>query len=567
MDLRSRLSTLIAVRVVVGTVLLGSALLVEINRPGAYPSDPFFVLIGLTYALSVLYLASLRFVERYPWIADAQLGADAILVSAFIHVTGGITSYFSSLYLLPIMAASTVRFRRGALQVAALSVVLYLALVSSQYLEPTAFFPASWQAVGPSELPTAHFAQYTVAINLFGFFAVALLSGSLAENLRTAGARLERASTQIADLRAFNQYVIDSMLSGLVTADMAGRILTFNRAAASITGLSAGQAIGHDVGEVLQLPAQVRGRLLTLGVTRSQRSDYQYRWPDGRLMEIGLTVTTLSLPDGRSGYLLTFQDVTDVRRLERGARMQQRLAAVGEMAAGIAHEIRNPLASMSGSIQVLRQELVLTDDQAQLMDIVLRESERLNETIRSFLAYARPQRFTLTRLDIRRVVQDTATLLRNSAEVRDDHVIDVDLPDDPVWYEADENQIRQILWNLATNGLRAMLSGGRLVLSAKTEREARQDELTITIEDQGCGIPPTELDSLFQPFRSSFEKGTGLGLAIVHRIVTDYNGSIQVLSTVGTGTTVRVRLPLRAPAPNDEPATATPVVAGDRARI
>jgi two-component system sensor histidine kinase PilS (NtrC family) len=515
----------------------------------------------------VLYLASLRFVDRYPWIADAQLGADAFLVSAFIHVTGGITSYFSSLYLLPIMAASTVRFRRGALQVAALSVVLYLALVSSQYLEPTAFFPASWQAIGPSELPTARFAQYTVAINLFGFFAVALLSGSLAENLRTAGASLERASTQIADLRAFNQYVIDSMLSGLVTADMDGRILTFNRAAASITGLSTGQAIGHDVGEVLQLPTELRGRLLTLGETRSQRADHQYRWPDGRQMEIGLTVSTLSLPDGRSGYLLTFRDVTEVRRLERGARMQQRLAAVGEMAAGIAHEIRNPLASMSGSIQVLRQELALSEDQAQLMDIVLRESERLNETIRSFLAYARPQRFTLTRLDIRRVVQDTATLLRHSAEVRDDHVIDVDLPDDPVWYEADENQIRQILWNLATNGLRAMLSGGRLVLSAKTEREARQEELTITIEDQGCGIPATELDSLFQPFRSSFEKGTGLGLAIVHRIVTDYNGSIQVLSTVGTGTTVRVRLPLQTPALNDEPATATPAVAGDRLRI
>ena len=261
-----------------------------------------------------------------------------------------------------------------------------------------------------------------------------------------------------------------------------------------------------------------------------------------------MTATTLSLPDGRSGYLFTFQDVTDVRRLERGARMQQRLAAVGEMAAGIAHEIRNPLASMSGSIQVLRQELPLSEEQAQLMDIVLRESERLNETIRSFLAYARPQRFTLTRLDVRRVVQDTAMLLRNSADVRDDHVVDVDLPADPVWYEADENQIRQILWNLATNGLRAMPSGGRLLLSAKTEREGGQDELSITIQDQGCGIPAADLDSLFQPFRSSFEKGTGLGLAIVHRIVTDYNGSIQVSSTVGTGTTVRVRLPIRASA-------------------
>jgi two-component system sensor histidine kinase PilS (NtrC family) len=549
MDLRSRLSTLIAVRVIVGTLLLGSAILVQLNRPGAFPVNPFFFLIGLTYALSVIYIGTLRFVDRHPWIADAQLGADAILVSAFIHVTGGITSYFSSLYLLPIMAASTVRFRRGALQVATLTAILYLALVISQYIEPTAFFPRSWQALGASELPSQRFAQYTVAINLFGFFAVAVLSGSLAENLRSAGARLERASTQIADLRAFNQYVIDSMLSGLVTADMDGRILTFNRSASNITGLAAGQTVGRDIREVMQLPVQFIGRLQSLGETRSHRADHQYRSPDGRLLEIGLTVTTLSLPDGRSGYLFTFQDVTDVRRLERGARMQQRLAAVGEMAAGIAHEIRNPLASMSGSIQVLRQELPLSDEQAQLMDIVLRESERLNDTIKSFLAYARPQRVALTRLDIRRVVQDTATLLRNSTEVREDHVVDVDLPAEPVWFEADENQVRQILWNLATNGLRAMTSGGRLLMAAKAERDSEQDELIITIGDQGCGIPAADLDSLFQPFRSTFDKGTGLGLAIVHRIVTDYNGSIQVSSTVGTGTTVRVRLPMRSPEP------------------
>ena len=549
MNLRSRLSTLIAVRVIVSTLLLGSAILVQLSRPGAFPIDPFFFLIGLTYALSVIYLGTLKYVDRYPWIADAQLGADAILVSAFIHVTGGITSYFSSLYLLPIMAASTVRFRRGALQVATLSAVLYLALVGAQYLEPTAFFPASWQALGPQELPSQRFAQYTVAINLFGFFAVALLSGSLAENLRSAGARLERASTQIADLRAFNQYVIDSMLSALVTADMDGRILTFNRAASKITGLSAGQTIGRDVGDVLQLPAQFRTRLQMLGETRSHRADHQYRSPDGRLLEIGLTVTTLSLPDGRSGYLFTFQDVTDVRRLERGARMQQRLAAVGEMAAGIAHEIRNPLASMSGSIQVLRQELPLSEEQAQLMDIVLKESERLNDTIKSFLAYARPQRVMLTRLDVRRVVHDTAMLLRNSSELHDDHQVDVDLPAEPVWIEADENQIRQIVWNLATNGLRAMTSGGRLLMSAKTERDAGQDELSVTISDQGCGIPPADLDGLFQPFRSTFDKGTGLGLATVHRIVTDYNGSIQVSSTVGSGTTVRVRLPMGTAAP------------------
>jgi two-component system sensor histidine kinase PilS (NtrC family) len=548
MNLRSRLSTLIAVRVVVSTLLLGSAIVIQINRPGEFPIDPFFFLIGLTYALSVGYLATLNFAVRHGWLIDLQLGLDALLVSAFIQVTGGITSYFSSLYVLPIIASSTIRFRRGALQVAVLSAVLYLALVSAQYIDALAYLPASWHFTAPVELPTLRFAQYTVATNLFGFMAVAILSGSLAEGLRSAGVRLRDASQEIKDLRAFNEYVIDSLLSGLLTTDAHGSIVTFNRAAATITRTQPDSVIGRDVGDVLQLPPHLRTKLASLEPGRSLRMDLEYRTSDARILDIGLTATTIGFPNGGTGYLFTFQDVTAVRRLERNARLQQRLAAVGEMAAGIAHEIRNPLASMSGSIQVLRQELPLSEEQEQLMDIVLRESERLNDTIRSFLAYARPQRFDVARLDVRSVVQDAALLLRNSSDVREGHVIEVDVPSEPVWYEADENQIRQIVWNLATNGLRAMSRGGRLVLAVRLEpTDSSHGDLVLAVSDEGCGIPADELDGIFQPFRSSFEKGTGLGLAIVHRIVTDYEGLIQVSSTVGVGTTVRVRLPIRHP--------------------
>ena len=541
MDLRSRLSRLIAIRVVVSTVLLGSAILIQLNRPGAFPIDPFFFLIGLTYALSIVYFATLRFANRYPWLADAQLGADALLVSGFIGLTGGIVSYFSSLYFLPIIAAGTIRFRRGALQVATLSALLYVAIVSAQYLDT---FPY-WLGGRFFELPTWQFAQYTIAINVFGFLAVALLAGSLAERLRSADARLVDASIEIKDLRAFNEYVIDGLLSGLVTTDADRRVLTFNRAAATITGIPAAQAIGHDASEVLQLSAGVRTQLTTLVQTRSLRVDMEYRTGEGRLLDIGIMVTMIAFPNGQSGYLYTFQDVTELKRLERNARLQQRLAAVGEMAAGIAHEIRNPLAAMSGSIQVLRQELPLSEDQRQLMDIVLRESERLNDTIRSFLAYARPVKFAVARLDLGKVVQDTALLLRNSSEARDIHAVDVRVPPQPVWYEADEHQIRQIVWNIASNGLRAMPQGGRLLLSVETGVAGAQDEVVLSVQDAGRGIPAEELDGIFQPFRSSFERGTGLGLSIVHRIVSDYGGVIQVSSTVGVGTTVRVRLPVR----------------------
>jgi two-component system, NtrC family, sensor histidine kinase PilS len=544
MDLKSRLYTLITVRVVVSTLLLGSAILIQLNRPGAFPVDPFFFLIGLTYGLSVVYIATLRYAARYDWLADVQFAVDAILVSAFIHVTGGITSYFSSLYVLPIIAASTVRFRRGALQVATLSALLYLGLVTAQVSGIP--LPALLQT--PIEiLPTPRIVQYTVAINLGGFFAVALLAGSLAEGLRSAGARLEDASHEIEDLRAFNEYVIDNLLSGLATADAEQRVLTFNRAAASITGVPAQRAIGADVGGVLQLPEHFREQLHTLTERRSMRVDFNYQTPDNRTIDIGLSTSRLVFPNGRAGYLFTFQDVTEVKRIERDGRLQQRLAAVGEMAAGIAHEIRNPLASMSGSIQVLRQELPLSDDQEQLMDIVLKESERLNNTIRSFLAYARPQRSHVSTIDLRTILQDTAALLRNGADVHEGHEILVDVPPEPVWYDADESQIRQVVWNLATNGLRAMRArAGRLTLAIRNEPAGDlAGDVALVVDDQGCGIAPDDLDGIFQPFRSTFEKGTGLGLPVVHRIVTDYHGVIQVSSTVGTGTTVHVRLPHR----------------------
>ncbi len=540
-ELRRKLAWLIAIRAILSTILLGSATLMQLSAPGSFPIDPFFSLIGLTYALTIFYAATLRYVDRFRWLVDLQLAGDALIVSAFIYLTGGVASYFSLVYVLPIVAASTVQFRRGGLLVATFSTVLYVGLVLGQYtvgdvlLQPRSGMPSV-------VLPPRILAQYTVALNVFSFFAVALLSGSLAEEVRTTGARLVRASTEIAGLQALNQYVIDSLPSGLVTTDPQQRILTFNRAAELITGVESPAALGRPIGDVLQLPASVLKVLNDDLPNEARRLEFFYRMGDGRgEIELGLSATHLETPCGRAGFLFSFQDVTKIKKLARDASLQQRLAAVGEMAAGIAHEIRNPLASMSGSIQILRQELPLSLEQEQLMDIVLRESERLNNTIRSFLAYARPQRFAIARLDVRRALSDAALLLRNSSDVNERHVIDVDVPPHELWYEADEDQIKQIVWNLATNGIRAMPDGGRLRLTVASEPVSRG--VVIKVQDEGIGIPSTELDGLFQPFHGTFAKGSGLGLAIVHRIVSDYNGEIQVSSQPGQGTTVSVRLP------------------------
>ena len=557
---RRRLLWLIGARAVVVTLLLGTAILMEdLSAPGALPIDPFFFLIGLTYALTLVYVLLLKQAERNPWLVDVQLACDALVVSALVYMTNGVASYFTSLYALPIIAASTIQSQRSGMMVGVLSSLMYSAIVGAQYSGT----PMAPIVVGADLLPPRRVGFFIAGLNIFGFMAVAALSGYLAERLRRAGAALEHTANQLAELQAFSEHVISSLSGGLATTDVGGRILSFNKAAAAITGISAAEAIDRRAADVLQLPPEITsvfrpprrnagdvddspadsGTASAEPAPKLPRVEYAFKARDGREIELGISTAILTTPRGEVGFVFTFQDVTEVRRQEREARIQQRLAAVGEMAAGIAHEIRNPLASMSGSLQILRQELPLSEEQSQLMDIVLRESDRLNDTIRSFLDYAKPQRNALTRLDVRGLVTDTGTLLQNSPERLEAHRVRCDVPGEPVWCLADEAQIRQIVWNLATNGLRAMPDGGTLTLKAAAVEEQGKPLVTIAVSDEGIGIAPEELDGILQPFRGGFTRGTGLGLSIVHRIVSDYGGELAVTSERGRGTTVTVRLP------------------------
>ncbi|HSL20032.1 MAG TPA: ATP-binding protein [Vicinamibacterales bacterium] len=546
---RRKLLMVIAARAAAVTIVLGSATLLQVRTAGAFPGDPFFFLIGLTYALTVVYTLTLSYAVRHRWLVDLQFAFDALIVSVIVYMTGGIESFFSSMFVLPILAAAALQYYRGAVTVAVLSALMFGGLVVSQYAGPYGPF-VSWPAGPETVLPPLRLALFTLGLNLFGFFAIGLLGGYLAESARRADVRLKQASTRIADLEAFNAHVIDSLTSGLLTADATGRVMSFNRAARQISGVDAADAIGADAGELLQLPPEWRAALAGgIDAHRVLRTEYGYQTKDGRHIELGVSMAVLATPFGPAGYLFTFQDVTEAKKREREGRVQQRLAAVGEMAAGIAHEIRNPLASMAGSIQVLRDELPLTPEQAQLMDIVLRESERLNDTIKNFLAYARPQRSALQRLDLRTIVEETATLLRHSVECTERHEVKVELPPFDVPLVGDEAQLRQIVWNLATNGLRAMPAGGPLTLSVGLQPAgdgAHEPGAVLRVRDRGVGIPPEERDGIFQPFRGAFSRGSGLGLSIVHRIVSDYAGEIDVSSSPGEGTTVEVRLPGRA---------------------
>ena len=529
-----RLSRLVAVRLGAATLLAVFAVALALVGSALWPLDRAVVALAGLFVIALVDAATVRYASRFAFTADLHFILDALLISAYVFATGGVTSVFTPLYALPIVAAAGVQYRRGSVRVAVLASLCFVVIVLSQY-SPGTRLPG---LDGPV-LPPVDVAWVTVGINVFAFFAVAFLAGQLAENLRWADVAVEAASEKIADLEAFNRNVIDHLASGLATMDASGHVLTFNRAATAITGWSA-DVTGQLASAVLQLPEPFAQALAAdADAARARRVDYTYHRADGRPIELGVSAAPLPLGAGERGFIFTFQDVTDIKGLERTAQMRQRLAAVGEMAAGIAHEIRNPLASMSGAMQVLRGELPLSAEQAQLMDIVLRESDRLNGTISSFLAYARPSQVEVSRIDARRPVQDAAALLRTSPETSAHHRVDVTVPDAPVWVDADENQLRQIVWNLATNGLKAMPRGGRLELFAVSEDGA----VGIGARDEGTGIPTEEVDAIFHPFRGSFGRGSGLGLAIVHRIVTDYNGRIDVQSALGRGTTITARFP------------------------
>jgi two-component system sensor histidine kinase PilS (NtrC family) len=249
------------------------------------------------------------------------------------------------------------------------------------------------------------------------------------------------------------------------------------------------------------------------------------------------------------GYVISFQDLTDIIRLEEEVRLKDRMAAVGRMAAGIAHEIRNPLTAMHGSVEILRSHANFPPQDAKLLDILIRESDRLNQFVEDFLNYARPRKFERHPLDLVPVLRDSVTLLRNSAKIRENHTVHLHLEAQSVRILGSADQLKQVFWNLAQNAVRAMPRGGDLTIRLQ---KASDDAAQIVFEDTGIGMTPEEREQLFQPFQSGFAVGIGLGLSIVFQIMEDHRGKISFESEKGKGTKVRLRFPLETGGPGSE---------------
>ncbi len=531
---------LLVTRVVVVSTLLISALLIQLTFSIWLPLNPIYYLAAAAYSTSILALVTLRSVE--PGVnAVIQLLGDLAVVTGLVWVSGGPDSGFTFLYLAVVLSGTLLFGRGGGLVTAGLASVFYAVLL--QLVHAGSFPPPRTEELPPRVWTRGQLAG-NVVTNVAAFAATALLVAAAAEKLRDARLLAESRKEEVARLQALHSSVLSSMSSGVVTADLSGRITFANPPAGELLQRRPQDLVGTPLvdtglisGELLLAPRAPGSELLRFEGNRT---------PLGPGVYFGVTVTPLRDGDGRTtGRILIFQNLTELKKLEGEVRLKEKLAAVGELAAAIAHEIRNPLASISGSVQVLSATAPPGSSERRLMEIVVQESHRLSEILEDFLKYVRPREQAIETVDAAAALRDVVTLLTHSDELTPGHAVDLRLEPESVPLRADPGQLRQVFWNLLRNAVAAMPGSGRLSLDARVADGA----WSVTVADEGRGMSSEEQDRLFTPFAHAVPGGTGLGLAIVYRIVEEHGGKISVKSAPGSGTAITLTLPLAGPGP------------------
>jgi two-component system, NtrC family, sensor histidine kinase PilS len=522
-DERNWLGWLVKVRIIILTFLLGIELIVARLADSPLPLRIFVSTMLLWYALSVFYALLHSFWEDSRVQALLQVVTDLVLVSLVVHFTGGWDSSLNFLYPLVIIVACILLPRSWAYLSAALAFILYGAVLDLNYYGLVPSF-----ATTHPELKTL---EAIIFVNLFAYLAVAYLAGLMSGKLRQVDVQLKDTSGALESLQAQHENIIQAISCGLITTSLDGRIMLVNAAARRLLG-AGDELLGKIVSGLFLDPLPVFGSERTHGEVRFQPVNAFRK-------TFRVIVSSLTVPGQEVvGYVYTFDDLTEIRRLEREVRMQDRLAAVGRLAAAIAHEIRNPLTSIAGSVSML-SGAEMTEEQRQLLKIVTRESERLNNIITDFLAYSRGKQYRFDRVDLVPLLEDTLTLLENRF-IKDKAGIHIErnFKVREALTLADGDKIKQVFWNFCQNAEKAMKDGGTLTVSLETVG----DDWQVSFADTGHGMSPQQTEKIFEPFQSGFEGGTGLGLAIVYQIAQAHEGKVWARSRLGEGTTFIFRL-------------------------
>ena len=480
-----------------------------------------YYLVGFFYVTTVIYALLIDRVRNLFRFAYIQLILDIILEITLIYLTGGSQSLFSFTLVLTIIASSIVLNKKAGFIIATLSSIFYGALINLQLYGILLINDEGF--MDEKEL------FYKTFVHVIFFYLTAYLSGYLSSRLEKTVQKLEEKDLDLRNLEFFNREVIDNMPSGLFTTDMSGTVLLFNPAAERIFAIKRDSVIGRKADTVLSC--------FPFPFTEGRREETIMI--DGAQKRIGLTISPMKGADEKTkGFIVVFQDLTQIKHLEMEIKQKEKWAAIGELSSNIAHEIRNPLASLKGSIEILKEDSVPRNYKEKLMEIALSEMNRLNRIITDFLTYSRPSPPEIKTFDLHSLLDETSELLNNVTQNKDQVVIIKNYVD-IVEVDADPQKMRQVFWNLGINAIDAMPDGGELIISARNN----DGYIEITFQDSGMGIEAENIGKIFYPFFTTKEQGTGLGLAIAYRIVEEHNGRLSVKSTPGIGTTFEIILP------------------------
>jgi two-component system sensor histidine kinase PilS (NtrC family) len=526
-DERNWLTWLVKVRILILTVLLAIELAVIRLTPSPLPVMPFLTAMVLWFVLSLFFLFLVSVWQEHRLQAILQVLSDLAMVTLVVDLTGGIDSSLNFLYPLVIIVACMLLPRAWGYLSAALAFILFGTILELDYYGVIPSYSNTH--------PKLKALQVVIFVNLFAYFAIAYLAGLLVAKLRQVDVQLKDASGALQNLQALHENIVQSMSEGVITTGLDGRITLVNRAAQQLLEISEAELRGRSVADLFQDP------LPHVGTARGDAEVRYVATTNGfrKTFRVMVSALNVNVPGGM-GFVYTFDDLTEIRRLEREVRMQDRLAAVGRLAAAIAHEIRNPLTSIAGSVSMLSDAPALSQEERHLLDIVTRESDRLNGIITDFLAYSRGKQYRFERVSLAPLLEDTLTLLEHrliseGAAIRIERI----LPKSDALVLADGDKLKQVFWNFSENAVRAMKkTGGKLTVSLIE----RGSDWEMSFTDTGPGISPQQTEKIFEPFQSNFEGGTGLGLAIVYQIVQAHEGKVWARSEVGKGTSFVLRL-------------------------
>ncbi|TSK08974.1 MAG: PAS domain-containing sensor histidine kinase [Geobacter sp.] len=530
----------ILLRLLVVTLFLITTVYLDVHTydvSGEAAGKVLLRLIGATYLFSLLSLVALRSAlpRLVRTLAYLQIVWDLILVTVLILVSGGVTSHYSFLYFLSIISASALLARSQAYYTASLCVILYGAILDFQYYDKLA--PLGLDSA-PAQQWGAGYLFYLIFLHGASFSLTAVLAGHMAERARVSESALKEKAIDYEELERLNSSIVSTIDSGLMTINTVGRIRVFNRYMEALAGMSQQEAYDRPLAEVLPGIAGFESSFFEPG-----QGEFSHTASDGGKLLLAFKSVPLSDKEGETvGALFDLHDLTEMKRLSAELKRADRLAALGELSARMAHEIRNPLAAISGSVQLVSLRPWVDEKDQRLFSIIVRETDRLDGLLRDFLIYAKPNQPSRVRLNLRQVIVDLCALL--ATDPRLERVdIDNQVPDDLV-VQFDKDQCSQVFWNLLVNSAEAMSGDGHIWVSGCTTKEkCGRGEVCIRVRDNGVGMNPEDVKRVFEPFFTTKKGGTGLGLATVYRIVEANGGRMTVNSTRGKGATVTLYLP------------------------